>query len=96
MKKVYSLHPNGVLLHPELDELNGHQTVIFDWKADVFYHVNPIGYEILKIVLANPQSSLESIVGHLCKVRNEPRWQLETQVREFIQQMVKLNIVMER
>ena len=84
--KGYYLHPYGVVFHPVLDKLNGFQTVVYNWKADVFHRVDSVGYELLQLIEKKPGITLKELM--------EGRGRQE--IKNFIEQMVNENIIIEK
>ena len=92
----YLLHTYAVLFHPALDELNGFRTVVYDWKGDIFHKVNSFGYGVLRQIDKNPGTTLKGLVGEIAKARKESIWQNEQKVKNFVEQMIKENVIIEQ
>ena len=83
MASEYFINPLAVLFHPFLDRQNNHETIVFNPQTNNILKINRFGYDILKAIEAHPGISLDC-------------WQNETKITEFIMQMVKENIVLEK
>lgn len=83
MTPKYFINPLAVLFHPFLDKQNNYQTIVFNSQTGNILKINRFGYDILKTIEAHPGLSLDY-------------WQNRARIIEFIRQMVKENVILER
>lgn len=83
------------MFHRGLDELNKFQTVVCNWKTDTYHRVNSFGFWILKVINEHPDSTMNEIVNMISTLRKENVWQNEVKVKNFIEKMVRENVVVE-
>lgn len=95
MKKIF-INPLGVIFCPEIDQKNNFQTIVFNPLKEKIIKVNRFGYEILKVIDENSGLYLQNIIQLVSQKRNEVAWQSEKKISEFINQMIKENIVFEK
>lgn len=61
MFKKYLLNPLSVLFHPQLDQKNKSNTIVYDPLSEEIIKIDRFGYTILKAIDENPGIDSETI-----------------------------------
>ena len=89
----FLLQRYAVLFHPVLDQLNGGETLGYNWKNGTIYEINRFGYQILKIIDNRPGITPTELLAEVAILQNKQPWQIEKKVERFTQKMLAQNIV---
>lgn len=89
----YSINPLGVLFHPELDQKNHYQTIVFNPKTEQILRINQYGYDILKVIDEKPGSILDDICNYVAQRRDLEQYINKEKVFKLIQEMIRENVV---
>lgn len=95
MKKFFT-NPLGIIFCPEIDRKNNFRTIVLNPLDEKIIKVNHFGYEILRVIDENPGLSLQDIIRLVSQKRGEADWQNGERINEFINQMVKENVIFEK
>lgn len=94
--KKFVVNLLAVLFVPEIDRANNYQTVVFNPQNERIIKINRFSYEILKTIDENEAISLEDLCSVVGKKRALSGWQVEAKVVNFLNQMLKENVIFEK
>lgn len=94
--KRYLLNPLGVLFHPQIDQQNNYETIVFNPWEEKILRINRYGYDIIKTVDNNPGLGLDDLFAEVGQKHEVLEYLNKEKVFGFIQQMVKEHIIFEK
>lgn len=92
----FFLNPLAILFHPNLDKSNKYTTIVRNPQTKQILKINPLSYDILKIIDMHPGIALDEISQLIAKRHNLVEWENRQKINKFIQRMLNEYIILER